>query len=89
MIMRRDTVGKGAHSILGKSILGIFLGKLSSCLFRLLHDRKGQDLIEYALLAAFMTVAAAAVMPTNIQSTTSVIFSRINVGLVASGSQGS
>ena len=77
------------RSILGRSILGTILGKSLSYLFRLLHDKKGQDLIEYALLAAFMTVAAAAVMPTNIQSTTSVIFSRINVGLVASGSQGS
>ena len=86
MIKRRDALGKGAHSVLGRSIVSTILGKSLSCLLRLLHDRKGQDLIEYALLAAFMTVAAAAVMPTNIQSTTSVIFSRINVGLVASGS---
>ena len=46
------------------------------------QNRKGQDLIEYAMLAAFMCVAAAAVMPTNIQSATSTIFSRLNASLI-------
>ena len=71
-------MSKGAHSILGKLQLG---------LVRLLHDRRGQDLIEYAMLAAFMAIATAAIMPTNIQTLTSTIFSRVNGSLVtASGS---
>jgi len=40
------------------------------------RDRRGQDLIEYALMAGFVAVAAGAVMPGVAQSI-SVIFSKI------------
>lgn len=49
----------------------------------IVQNRHGQDLIEYAMLAAFMAVAAAAVMPMNVGSATSTIFSRLNASLIA------
>jgi Flp pilus assembly pilin Flp len=39
-------------------------------------DRKGQDLIEYALMAGFVAVAAGAIMP-GVASSISTIFSKI------------
>ena len=40
-------------------------------------DESGQDLIEYALMAGFVAVAAGAVMP-NISTQISTIFSKVN-----------
>ena len=40
-------------------------------------DRHGQDLIEYALMAGFVAVAAGALMP-NIASSISTVFSKIS-----------
>jgi len=45
-------------------------------LMRAWRDRRGQDLIEYALMAGFVAVAAGAIMP-NVASSISVIFSQI------------
>ena len=39
-------------------------------------DNRGQDLIEYALMAGFVAVAAGAVMP-NVATSISTIFSKI------------
>ena len=39
-------------------------------------DTKGQDLIEYALMAGFVAVAAGAVMP-QVSAQISIIFSKI------------
>ena len=47
-------------------------------------DQRGQDLIEYALMAGFVAVAAGAVMP-NISNSISTIFSKISSVLVAAG----
>lgn len=44
---------------------------------RLLRDRQGQDLIEYALLAAFVAVAVAAFFPSSIAPNISAVFSKI------------
>jgi Flp pilus assembly pilin Flp len=52
------------------------------------RDKKGQDLIEYALMAGFVAVAAGAVMP-GVASAISVIFSKISNALSSAGSQGS
>ena len=41
-----------------------------------LKDRRGQDLIEYALMAGFVAVAAGAVMP-GVASSISTIFSKV------------
>jgi len=51
-------------------------------------DRKGQDLIEYALMAGFVAVAAGAVMPA-VSASISVIFSKISDALSTAASQGS
>lgn len=40
------------------------------------RDDRGQDLIEYALMAGFVAVAAGAVLP-NISSSISTVFSKI------------
>ena len=43
---------------------------------KLIKDTKGQDLIEYALMAGFVAVAAGAIMPT-VSTNISVIFSKV------------
>ncbi len=43
---------------------------------RFLKDESGQDLIEYALMAGFVAVAAGALMP-NVSSSISTVFSKI------------
>ena len=48
-------------------------------------DNRGQDLIEYALMAGFVAVAAGAVMP-NISTQISTIFSKVNSLMVVAGS---
>jgi pilus assembly protein Flp/PilA len=40
-------------------------------------DTKGQDLIEYALMAGFVAVAAGAIMP-GVASSINIIFSKVN-----------
>lgn len=42
------------------------------------NDRRGQDLVEYALMAGFVAVAAGAIFPTTIAPNISTIFSKIN-----------
>jgi len=44
---------------------------------RIWSDTRGQDLIEYALMAGFVAVAAGAVMP-GVATTISTIFSKIS-----------
>ena len=54
-------------------------------MLRIWKDTRGQDLIEYALMAGFVAVAAGAVMP-NISSSISTIFSKVQSELTAAGS---
>jgi Flp pilus assembly pilin Flp len=51
-------------------------------------DKRGQDLIEYALMAGFVAVAAGAIMP-NIASSISTIFSLVASVMTGAASQGS
>jgi pilus assembly protein Flp/PilA len=44
----------------------------------------GQDLIEYALMAGFVAVAAGAIMP-NVGTSISTIFSQVSSALTAPG----
>ena len=44
---------------------------------RLWQDTQGQDLVEYALAAGMVAVAAVAVMPT-LQTTVSTVFTKIS-----------
>jgi Flp pilus assembly pilin Flp len=50
------------------------------------HDERGQDLIEYALMAGFVAVAAGAIMP-NVASSISTVFSQISSVMTAAASQ--
>jgi pilus assembly protein Flp/PilA len=49
-------------------------------------DTRGQDLIEYALMAGFVAVAAGAIMP-NVASSISTIFSQVSSVLASASSQ--
>ena len=50
-------------------------------------DQHGQDLVEYALMAGFVAVAAGAVMP-GISGSISTIFSKISSVLTNAAAQG-
>ena len=52
---------------------------------RVLKETRGQDLIEYALMAGFVAVAAGAIMP-NVAVSISQIFSQVASVLSTSGS---
>jgi Flp pilus assembly pilin Flp len=51
-------------------------------------DKRGQDLIEYALMAGFVAVAAGAIMP-GVANSISIIFSKIASVMTGAASQGS
>jgi Flp pilus assembly pilin Flp len=51
-------------------------------------DKKGQDLIEYALMAGFVAVAAGAIMP-GVATSISTIFSKVASVMTGAASQGS
>jgi pilus assembly protein Flp/PilA len=53
---------------------------------KVLKDTRGQDLIEYALMAGFVAVAAGAIMP-GVASSISVIFSKISSVMTVAASQ--
>lgn len=55
---------------------------------RIWKDTRGQDLIEYALMAGFVAVAAGAIMP-NVATSISTIFSKVSSALSAASTQGS
>jgi pilus assembly protein Flp/PilA len=54
---------------------------------RIWKDTRGQDLIEYALMAGFVAVAAGAVMP-NVAQQITTIFNKIKDQLTNAASQG-
>ncbi len=51
-------------------------------------DRRGQDLIEYAMLAAFLAVAVGAVFPTDIAPSISTVMSKVTSMMDASNAFG-
>jgi len=53
---------------------------------RILKDTRGQDLIEYALMAGFVAVAAGALMP-NVASSISTVFSKISSLMTAAAAE--
>ena len=57
-------------------------------LLRTWKDTRGQDLIEYALMAGFVAVAAGAIMP-SVATSISTIFSQIGSVMSAAANQGS
>ena len=48
-------------------------------------DRRGQDLIEYALMAGFVAVAAGAIMP-GVASSINIVFSKVNSLMIEAAS---
>jgi len=55
---------------------------------RAFRDTRGQDLIEYALMAGFVAVAAGAVMP-GLADSISTIFSKVGSVMAVASTQGS
>jgi pilus assembly protein Flp/PilA len=55
---------------------------------KVMKDTRGQDLIEYALMAGFVAVAAGAIMP-GVATSISTIFSKIGSVMTNAASQGS
>ena len=54
---------------------------------RIWKDTRGQDLIEYALMAGFVAVAAGAIMP-GVARSISTIFSKVGSVMTNAASQG-
>ncbi len=54
---------------------------------RIWKDTKGQDLIEYALMAGFVAVAAGAIMP-GVATNISKVFSKVSVSMSNAANQG-
>lgn len=65
----------------------LFLLMARMNVLRIARDVRGQDLIEYALMAGFVAVAAGATMP-GIASSISTIFSNIASTLSAAAAEG-
>ena len=55
---------------------------------RIIKDTKGQDLIEYALMAGFVAVAAGAIMP-SVATSISTIFSKVAGTMSTAAASGS
>ena len=55
---------------------------------KIFRDTRGQDLIEYALMAGFVAVAAGAIMP-SVATSISTIFSKISSVMTDASNQGS
>ena len=55
---------------------------------RVWKDTKGQDLIESALMAGFVAVAAGAIMP-GVATSISTVFSKVASVMTAAANQGS
>jgi Flp pilus assembly pilin Flp len=55
---------------------------------KLRNNRRGQDMIEYALIAGFVAVAAGAIFPTTLMPGVSTIFSKLNDYFVLASAQG-
>lgn len=54
---------------------------------RIMKDTRGQDLIEYALMAGFVAVAAGAIVP-SVAANISTIFSKVNSVVGGAASMG-
>jgi Flp pilus assembly pilin Flp len=57
---------------------------MAALLLRLWKDQRGQDFIEYALLAAALVIVVAGFLPPAIMPSVSTIFSKITSGLALS-----
>lgn len=53
------------------------MAKLRNSALRMLCDRRGQDMIEYALLAASIAIVVAGFLPPKLMPAVSTIFSKV------------
>ena len=60
------------------------MAKLYCAAYRLWKNRQGQDMIEYALLAAALAIVVAGFLPPQIMPSISTIFSKVVSGFNAS-----
>jgi Flp pilus assembly pilin Flp len=63
-----------------KKTMKNLIGKIMR--LKIVTDTRGQDLIEYALMAGFVAVAAGALMP-SVSSSISTVFSKISSVMTA------
>jgi pilus assembly protein Flp/PilA len=61
---------------------------MTRIVLNILKDESGQDLIEYALMAGFVAVAAGAIMP-GVSTSISQIFSKVGSVMTAANNAGS
>ena len=59
--------------------------RITNLILKLKSDKRGQDLIEYALMAGFVAVAAGAIMP-GVATSISTIFSKVASVMAAAAS---
>jgi len=59
--------------------------RITNFILKLKTDKRGQDLIEYALMAGFVAVAAGAIMP-GVATSISTIFSKVASVMTAAAS---
>ncbi len=57
--------------------------------YRIWRETRGQDLIEYSLIAGFVAVAAGAIFPTQLMPAVSDIFSKLADYFSLAANQGS
>ena len=55
------------------------------CRLRIWQDEQGQDLVEYALMAGFVAIAAGSIMP-SVSNSISRIFSKVSSTMTAAAS---
>jgi Flp pilus assembly pilin Flp len=60
------------------------LRSLHLCALRIFSDQSGQDLIEYALLAAAIAIIVAGFLPPSVMPSVSTIFSRLTSSMAVS-----
>lgn len=65
------------------------MATLYNAVHRMWTDARGQDLVEYALIAGFVAVAAGAIFPTTLMPDVSMIFSKLQIMFAEAASQGS
>ena len=74
------------HSnVTAKEEMNMIATQILNFVIRAWRDRRGQDLIEYALMAGFVAVAAGAIMP-GVSSSISTIFSQVASVMTAAAS---
>lgn len=60
------------------------LRSLQLCAVRIFRDGRGQDMIEYALLAAAIAIIVAGFLPPSVMPSVSTIFSKITSSMAVS-----